>query len=136
MFGKQEELTLFYKGVKIEQVKKYKYVGNIIYAISKPSQNVFKENYTYLADQARKAIFGMKQKLRSLGTLPPDIMFHIFDSLIKPILTYGSDVWGIDKKAQANADKVFLNYARSVLKVNPSTSNVMVYGECGRPHPA
>ena len=51
--------------------------------------------------------------------------------LIKPILVYGSDVWGYNKKGIAQIDKVMLHYCRCALNVTASTSNVITVGECG-----
>ena len=42
-------------------------------------------------------------------------MFHIFDTLIMPILTYGSDVWGHNKNAHTLLDKVFLRFIRCTM---------------------
>ena len=61
---------------------------------------------------------------RGVGTLPPHIMLHMFDGLIKPIIVYGSEVWGYNRSAQWEADKVFLRFARQILRVKPTTSNI------------
>ena len=58
-------------------------------------------------------------------------MLYIFQTIIAPILTYGSDVWGISTSAKVSADRMFLKCAKSALGVKYNTSNVMVYGECG-----
>ena len=44
-------------------------------------------------------------------------MFDMFDTLVRPILTYGSDVWGMSKAGLDVSDKVFLHYARCTLGV-------------------
>ena len=54
----------------------------------------------------------------------------MFDTMIKQILTYSSDVWGINKKALHELDRVFLSYVRCVLCVK-LTNNVIVIGESG-----
>ena len=59
-------------------------------------------------------------------------MFYIFDTLLKPIITYGSDVWGIRKSGRELMDKFFLKFAKNVLLVKQSTSNLMVLGESGQ----
>ena len=61
---------------------------------------------------------------------------YIFDTLIMPILTYGSDVWGHNKNAHNMLDKVFLRFIRCTLGVKCTTSNIIVYGECGRMPPS
>ena len=66
-----------------------------------------------------------------LGNLPPKIMFHIFDTVVKPILTYGSDVWGANKTGLTAINKVFLRFVRCTLGVKATTCNIIVFGECG-----
>ena len=73
----------------------------------------------------------MKRKVKHVGSMPPNIMLHLFQSLIEPILTYGSEVWGVYKQGPASADKVFMKFARCLLGVKASTSNLMTLGECG-----
>ena len=58
-------------------------------------------------------------------------MLNLFDVLVKPILIYGSDVWGIKSKLWDSSDKVFLQYARCLLHVKATTSNVITTWECG-----
>ena len=93
-------------------------------------------HYNYLCSQARKAIFGMKHNLKPLGTLPPKVLFHMFDALIRPILLYGSDVWGVQTQGGVNIDKVFFWCMRCVLHVKSTTSNIIVVGECGQIPPS
>ena len=50
----------------------------------------------------------------------------MFDTMTKPILTNSSDVWGINKSALCELDRVFLNYVRCVLCVKLTTSNVVI----------
>ena len=59
----------------------------------------------------------------------------MFDSLVRPILTYGSEVWGASKSGLQELDRVFLQYMRCVWRIKATTSNLAVYGECGRPTP-
>ena len=63
-------------------------------------------------------------------------MFDMFDTLIPPILNYGSDVWGMSRTGLGSLDKVFLNYVRCILCIKTTTCNAIVYGECGRYPPS
>ena len=58
-------------------------------------------------------------------------MIYLFQSLIRPILVYGSDVCGANSNATKAMDKVFLWYARTILKVKSNTCNLITLGECG-----
>ena len=131
VFGKLREVKLFFKEQPIEQVKSFKYVGNIIKSISALPRDIFGDNYMHLCDKARKSVFAMQSKMRNVGCLPPQCMFHLFDSVVRPILTYGSDVWGVTKAGTEAVDKVLLWFSRVVLHVKASTSNIITLGECG-----
>ena len=115
----------------IEQVNQYKCLGVIVRSISRNNEDIFAYHYPYLCDQGRKALFGVLHRLRSITPIPPRVQFKLFDAVIKPILVYGSDVWGHNKSGISMIDKVMLRFSRCVLNVKATTSNVMVYGECG-----
>ena len=74
----------------------------------------------------------MTSKFRIIGNRPSDIMFNLFDVLIKPILLYGSDVWGLKSKLWGSIDIVFLQYSWCILHVKATTNNIITTGECGR----
>ena len=112
-------------------VDQYKYLGNVMKSVKTCNEDVFGENFQYLCNKARKAIFVMFKRLKNLGILPVKIMIYLFQSLIRPILVYGSDVWGVNSNATKAMDKVFLWYARTILKVKSNTCNVITLGECG-----
>ena len=62
--------------------------------------------------------------------LPVDIVVHLFDQLVKPILLYGCEVWGFENCTQI---EVFhRQFCKRLLKLNKATSNCMVYGELGQ----
>ena len=132
VFGTDEKISVYFNNAIIEQVEQYKYVGCIIQSIKRPYADPFKLNYTYLCDQARRALFGIKHRLKSIGSIPPKALFHLINTSIKPILAYGSDVWGIYKYGRDTVDKMFLQIMKRALGVKQSTSTMMVYGETGQ----
>ena len=131
-FGTAENLNMSFNGKPIEQVNQYKYLGVIVRSINKVGQDMYSNNYRFISDKSRRAVFSMKRKLKFIQSLPPSILFDMFDTMIRPILTYGSDVWGLSKTGIDVVDKVFLNFARCTLSVKATTCNTIVYGECGR----
>ena len=58
-------------------------------------------------------------------------MLHMFESRTKHITVYGSEVWGYNKTAKSETDKIFLRFARQILRVKPTRSNIIIFGECG-----
>ena len=133
-FGTDENLNVFFNGKPIEQVNQYKYLGVIVRSINKVGQDMYSTNYRFISDKSRRAVFSMKRKLKFIQSLPPSILFDMFDTMIRPILTYGSDVWGLSKSGIDVVDKVFLNFARCTLSVKSTTCNAIVYSECGGTH--
>ena len=130
-FGKIKKIELYFNGNLIEQVVKYKYLGNVVNSIARLNQSVFNSNAEYLTDKARKAIYAMANRTKFVNPITPDMKLFMFDTLVKPILTYGSDVWGHHKSMLNQIDKVYLRFARSSLAVKGTTSNVITIGECG-----
>ena len=135
-FGKKNNCNVYFNDKQIEQVAEYKYLGNIVRSVRTDKQDIFSPNYTYLRDRANRAIFLVSRKLRNIEHPPPKIMFDIFDTLIMPILSYGSDVWGSNKDSIDILDKVFLRFIRCTLGIKATTSNIIVAGECGRLPPS
>ena len=135
-FGKKNNCNVYFDDKQIEQVVEYKYLGNIVKSVRTDKQDVFSPNYTYLRDRANRAIFLVSRKLRNIEHTTPKIMFDIFDTLIMPILAYGSAVWGSNKDGIDKLDKVFLRFIRCTLGIKATTSNTIVAGGCGRLPPS
>ena len=136
VFGTRVKTNVHFNGKHIEQVEKYKYLGNILNPVYSCKGDVFSKNYEYLIVQSRKAMFSIKKRLKSVGPLPPRILIHLFENLVRPILLYGSDVWGVNVSENMPIDKLFFYYMRCVLHVKSTTSNVIVIGECGQLPPS
>ena len=70
--------------------------------------------------------------------LPIKAALKLFDSIITPILLYGSEIWGtynylsFEKWDKCEIEKVHLNFCKHILGVNRSTTNILVRGELGR----
>ena len=58
--------------------------------------NTFAKAMKKLLDQGRRAQFSMLIKAKSLD-LPIDIQTKLFESIVYPILLYGSEVWGFQQ---------------------------------------
>ena len=119
-------------GHPIQTVSQYKYLGKILTATLTLKGDIFQNNHSYLCNKARKAAFRLKNKLKPLGSILPRTSFYLFETLIRPILLYGSDVWGISIPNNDAIDKVFYQYVSCIVKVIATTSNVMVIGESGQ----
>ena len=112
---------------KLEIVDQYKYLG--IWCSS--SKNIFVKNHSYLAEQARKSIFAIRNYSHTLGHLTPKLSLKVFQTQIEPILLYGSEILFIGKEISA-FEKVHLSFLKNMLGVKQQTSDVTVYGDTGR----
>ena len=120
VFGTFDEFNLYFNDKPIDRVNIYKYLGNLFNEISRAGCDIFRDNAKYIASQGRKAMFNIQKKLSNFGDVPPKLKLHIYESMIQPILLYGSDIWGYNKNATGPADKVMLQYLRCIMRVNLS----------------
>ena len=84
------------------------------------------------------ALFSLRRHT-NLSKLEPAIACKIFDTMIFPILTYNSEIWGVyakpDFKAQDGTQifkKTHLQFCKRYLEVNNKASNIPCRAELGR----
>ena len=75
--AKKYDCKLSFDNQEITQVEHYKYDWNIIKPVQALHGNIFGDNYNFLCDKAKKAIFAIKKKLKATGYLPPSVMFYV-----------------------------------------------------------
>ena len=75
----------------------------------------------------------MKNKLGVFFTSYPTDTIAIFDTIVKPILLYGSDFWGCLPLPRNNPIEILhLMFCKHLLGVHKSTTNDGVFKELGR----
>ena len=117
---------------KLEVVKEYKYLGLIF--TSNGKLNLASEN---LAQKARKAYFGLRSKIPFSDNLSVQNWIKLFDSVITPVITYGSEIWITDFKVNLNNidllpfEKVQNMIMKNILGVHGKTSNLALHAELG-----
>ena len=131
VFGNIKNVKLYLNGKAIEEVPSYKYLGNMFSSVGNSQGDPFSANYQYLYDKAQKNIFSLFSKTKDISPLSPKLRIYLFDSLIRPVLTYGSGVWGTQKKGRDKMDKLHLWYIRIVLGVKYNSNILATLGECG-----
>lgn len=128
--------------VNLECVSRYKYLG-IYFCASGSFAFAQKELY----QKAQKSYFKLCKDFLQLN---PDIKIslHVFDHTIKPILLYGSEIWGtfspFTAKLRSNivsiekiyskllCEKLHLKFCKFILGVNKKSTNFGVLSELGR----
>ena len=93
-----------------------------------------------------KAIFKLRQSLQGIN-VRPQLALKLFDKLIKPIATYGCEIWGnspilLNKSKQKfplwhfmenlPVEKVHIRFCKYVLGLHAKASNNATLGELGR----
>ena len=108
----------------IDVVQDYTYLG-----IKMNFNGKYRKAMEKQISQAKRALFSLFSKARKLN-LPPDIVCHLFDACILPILIYGCEVWGFSNLTQI--ERVHTFFCKTLLRLNASTANCMALGEVGR----
>ena len=125
----------------IEYVSQYKYLVVIVTSNAKFS---FAENT--LSMKASRALFSIKQSIFD-KTIKPSSLLRIFDSLVKPITLYGSEIWSGYKSCYVGKtieemfemtlkntnefDKTYMRFCKYTLGVYSKACNFAVISELG-----
>jgi len=119
--------SLLFDNREIEIVTCYTYLGIIVSAAG-----TFKANNKYLSGKGLKALFGIKQSLdKATASLP--VRNKLFDACVKPILLYGSEIWGALKSPKTcPIESVHLKFCKQALNVPRPASNLATRAELGR----
>ena len=82
-----------------------------------------------LSDQALRAYYNL---LSLFDNVEIDIRtkLKLFDTMIVPILLYGSEVWGVYNFKEV--DKLHIRFCKNLLGVRQQTPSMAVYGELRR----
>ena len=109
---------------KIEIVDNFTYLG-VRFTHTGNLSNAVKT----LSDQALRAYYNL---LSLFDKVEIDIRtkLKLFDTMIVPILLYGSEVWGVYNFKEV--DKLHIRFCKNLLGVRQQTPNMAVYGELGR----
>ena len=115
----------FDKDREIEIVSFYKFLG--LYFTPKL---VWTKTKDILAQQATKAFSSIFRYQKNFGRFHSKDMFRMFDTIIKPILCYGSEIWGYE--FAINIEKVQVKFCKRYCCLSLNTADFFVLAECGR----
>ena len=121
--SKSERFT--YKSSTVKIVTYYLYLGLIF-----SSRNTWSKALSTLAAQAEKALSSIRKMIWKLGHPNISVAFKIFDCRIAPILFYGAEICGSERRNQI--EKIHLRFCKFVLGVAQNAHSAAVLGECGR----
>ena len=109
----------------IKYSSNYKYLG-----ITLTENGSNKLAITTLANQTSKALFALMRGASKLSFPKPSLLCHLFDTLVKPVAEYGSEIWG-----HAHAEELEIihrKFCKFALGLPRTTTNLACYGELGR----
>ena len=116
---------LQYNQETIEWVNEFKYLG-----VTFSSQNTFTGGLVKLCQQAQRAQTVVDPHVLKHKTISVEYILDLFDTLVKPILTYGFEVYGMQNYSVV--EKFYLKFLKRTLNVKMSTNSCMIYAETGR----
>jgi hypothetical protein len=87
-----------------------------------------------LTTAGKKALFALCRRCNDLSIIDPEVMCQLFDSLVRPVLNYASEVWTSCTwvKGLQQAKQVHRMFMRGILGVNKTTSTFAMLGEFKR----
>lgn len=115
----------YFNGQIVTTVNSYKYLGLFLTTRLK-----FTEALDHMSMKAKKGVIEIFKTLWRLGDFSVTIFLKLFDAQIKPMLLYGSELWGL--QSHPSIEKVHTFALKKLLNVSPRTPNDIVYGETGR----
>ena len=100
---------IHFDGDTIQNVCEYKFLGCLL-----KSNGNLKHSLEDLAKKARKVLFLLREKSVSMGNFPIKVYNNLFDKLVRPVLTYNSEISFMDyyhpfyraKKRAAQTNKI------------------------------
>ncbi len=126
--GRHMRRNFYIGNQKVETTREYKYLGFKI----TPSGGI-NSGLTDLKDRALKAFFKLRNKMGPLFQYCPPITIKLFETLVKPILLYCSDFWGILKMPKNNPyENIHMKFCKQLLGVQKQTTNIGVLLELGQ----
>jgi hypothetical protein len=72
-------------------VNSAKYLGVIFNACGG-----FEGAYAHLKEATTRARFGLQRRLRELRHVPPKMQIRLFNTIVRSVMSYGSQIWGVD----------------------------------------
>ena len=121
--------AFLYAGEPVEQVNEFKYLGALMHATKGLTPAI-----DYLHQAARRAMFGLYRRCQQLHIHDPALKLKLFDTLVKPILSYCCEVWSIwgSKSSLDNLERIELSFLKQLLGVQVHTKTLHVLAEFGR----
>lgn len=130
---KTENIKFKLNDTVIEIVDKYKYLGILL-----SYNGNFKHAADHMYQKSLKAIFSLKSSILDYDSMSSTLKLKLFDTLIRPILTYGAEIWIGDYNIKEKTldtlpfEKIHNRFCKYLLGVHKKASNLASRLEFGR----
>ena len=122
--------SIIYQNECLEQIDNFSYLGFLVNNKGNVSNGI-----KNLQERAMKAYFKMKNAMHESIFRSPKVAFRLFDSILKPILLYASDFWGLRPENVSDSpvtEQMHTKFCKWLLGVSKRTSNFGVLSETER----
>ena len=122
----------FYAGQPLEVVTSIKYLGLTFSQLSRA--HGFAYCAEELAKSGRRAMLAMRRRAWELGAAAVVHQSQLFDVFVKPVLSYGCEVWGVDVLLQPDSapERVHRWFCRRLQGLPQGASSAVALTELGR----
>ena len=110
---------------KIYTTDFYKYLG-----VTFDNKMSFHKHVSTITEKANKCLWAVITKNLEWKGFQPSLLLYLFDLLISPILSYGSEIWGDNDWVEI--ERIHLFICKLSVGVKSSTPNDGIYAELGR----
>lgn len=125
--------TFTYAGKPLEVAQSAKYLGMTLSQLT-PDRGLAACGDA-LATAGRHAMHAMLRRAKELGACTVQQQCSLFDTFVKPVLSYGCEIWAVDLLARGEtsaAERVHRGFCRRLQRLPRQASSAIVLSELGR----
>ena len=115
----------FYEGSRIETCTYFNYLG-----VNFSSVLSWTHNQNIRANKGIRALGSTRALMSKFPNLQNSVIWKVFDTMVKPILHYGAEIWGAHDAPEI--EKVQTKLCKYMLKIKSRVPNIALKGETGR----
>ena len=120
--------SFLYGGQALRIVDHYTYLGIVLH-----KSGCFKAAIEKLAAAGKRALFAMQYRCSELGLEDTHLRCSLFSSLVQPVLSYGYEVWCLERLSLFSQMKTVHNhFMKRTLQLRKSVPDGIVLCELGR----
>ena len=119
----RENEVWYFRDIRIETVSAYRYIG-----LTVTPKLIWARAKEVLATKVRKSIISLYKLQYNVGYFDYTEMFKLFDTMVKPVLLYGSEISGFEISIENVQD----HFCKRFLKLPQQTAYILARGDCGR----